>query len=401
MKKDNSNIMLKAAVLSVALVTMIEAGISPALPGIAKAFPKIDISVIQLAVNMPGLLVIPCSLLCGIIAKFISKKTLTIFALILFIITSCAPALVNNFTFLLVMRALSGASCGFLLTLSSALIPDFFRGKEQESMQGYKNAVGNFGGIITSCLGGILATINWQVTFWVFLIAIIPIILTTLFLPKSAQAQEIEGSSDTETDADISKSSNVLFMIFLCAGFFVYMVFYFGFYTNASFVIVQEHLGNAANAGFVFTLATTGGVISGLIFGKVSNIFKRFTGSLAVGLTAVCFLIFSTTSSITVYYLAGFLFGASFAMMMSNIFVVAASKVSKASTTMWFSVLSCVQGLGGFLSSLILMPIAKALGGTSIYRSVFMFSAVCLTIGCIITIAFSAVNAKSSKEIAA
>jgi MFS family permease len=391
--------MVKIAILSVALVTMIEAGVSPALPGIAKAFPKVDISVIQLVVNMPGLLVIPASLLCGIIAKFISKRTLTIVALLLFLITSCFPALVNNFIFLLIMRALSGASCGLLLTLSAALIPDFYQGKDQKSMQGYKNAVANLGGIITSLLGGILATISWQATFWVFLIAIIPIILTIFFLPGTKKDESKKDYSNRENVVNIGKGSYIRYMIILCIGFFIYMVFYFGFYTNASFVIVQEHMGNSVNAGFVFTIATIGGVVSGIVFGKVSDIFKKFTGALGVGFMAICFVIFGFTKSIVLYYITSFFFGISFAMILSFVFVVTANKVSKTSTTMWFSILSCIQGLGGFCSSFILVPISRAIGGVSLYRTTFIFSAVSLIIGFIFIFIYTLKNRKTTDKV--
>jgi MFS family permease len=262
-------------------------------------------------------------------------------------------------------------------------------------MQGYKNAVGNFGGIITSFFGGILATINWQITFWVFLIAVIPIVLTIFFLPRSEKNEEERKSLSHETVVCDFKSSYIPYMIILCIGFFLYMVFYFGFYTNASFVIVQEHMGNAANAGFVFTIATIGGVVSGIIFGKISDIFKRFTGALGIGLMAICFMIFSFTKSMTLYYITGFFFGISFAMILSFVFVIAASKVPKRSTTMWFSVLSCIQGLGGFSSSFILVPISRAIGGISLYRNIFIFSAVSLTIGFVIILIYTLKNTKT------
>ena len=64
----SSNMKLKAAVLSISLITILgSTAVSPALAGIKTAFPMYSDSMIQLVLTIPPLFIIPCCFLCNVL----------------------------------------------------------------------------------------------------------------------------------------------------------------------------------------------------------------------------------------------------------------------------------------------------------------------------------------------
>lgn len=389
-QQNSSKFMLKIAVISVALVIMIEGGVAPALPGMAKQFSDVNISLIQLVASIPGLLVIPASLLCGILGRFVNKKVLTLISLIVFLVTSISPVFLNNFMFILILRAFSGAACGFLYVLSASLITEYFTDiKEQNTLQGYKTGAANFGAIITSTVGGFLAVLDWHVIFWVFAIGFIPLILVIFCLPSKKPAYANTVEEKQHNDVIENQQPYILHAILGLIGFMLFIMLYFGFVANYSFIIEGDNLGNAAVSGFVYSVFTIGGVVGGILFSKLEKIFSKFTGVFFIAISAVCFWIFSSTHSLTLYFIFSFIFGIAFGVVNTLIYTSIAKRVPRSQTNLWFSLIVVFMGIGGFISSFVLPPIGKALGGASLYRTIFAFTAICFAIGMVIMLIYT------------
>ena len=83
-------------------------------------------------------------------------------ALILFLAGGVAPAFLNNFTTLLLSRAVFGIGIGLLSPLGNALVLGLFEGQERANMLGLGGVVMNLGGIAFQMLVGFLAAISWR-----------------------------------------------------------------------------------------------------------------------------------------------------------------------------------------------------------------------------------------------
>ena len=95
---------------------------STVLADIAKVFPNESPTFLQTILTVPSLMSIPISLLAGVLASYISKKTLVVFALVSEIIGGCIPLLAHSsVAVLLLSSALIGVGQGFLISISSAI----------------------------------------------------------------------------------------------------------------------------------------------------------------------------------------------------------------------------------------------------------------------------------------
>lgn len=166
--------MLKPTIISISMATvMAGAAISPALGLIAKAFPNASPTMIKLILTAPSIMIIPFSFLSSYLTFKITKRTIIMIGLLIYLIGGIGPQLVSTIEMILVLRLFLGAGVGLVMPLSMSLINDYFTGKERTKMMGYNSAFSNFGGIITMLLAGWLATFGWRTPFNVYFLGLI------------------------------------------------------------------------------------------------------------------------------------------------------------------------------------------------------------------------------------
>jgi len=179
------NKMLKPTIISISMATvMAGAAISPALGLIAQAFPEASPTMIKLILTAPSLIIIPFSFLSSYLTSKMTKRTIILIGLIIYLIGGVGPQFVSTIEVLIGLRMFLGAGVGLVMPLSMSLINDYFEGKERTKMMGYNSAFSNFGGIITMLLAGWLATFGWRTPFNVYFLGLVIFILIFFFLPK-------------------------------------------------------------------------------------------------------------------------------------------------------------------------------------------------------------------------
>ncbi len=92
---------------------------------------------------------------------------------------------------LLFFRGMMGIGVGFIIPLSTGLIADFYSGSDRTVMMGYSTAVNNLGGIIASIFQ-ISATVNWRLSFTVYAMALLVLLLTLKFLREPSVTVELK-----------------------------------------------------------------------------------------------------------------------------------------------------------------------------------------------------------------
>ena len=61
---------------------------------------------------------------------------------------------------------------------------------------GYSSAMNQMGGVIATLLSGLLANISWRVSFLVYLMGLISIVLCLFYLPNDKITQETQAKED-------------------------------------------------------------------------------------------------------------------------------------------------------------------------------------------------------------
>ena len=177
---------LVCAILSLSLLTvMAGAAVAPALGLIQEHFSNTDKGLVQMIVSMPALFIAGTNLLLfKPLCKRIKARTLLIIGLLLYVVFGCAAGLFDNIVLILICRALVGVGVGIIMPLSTGLLSFYFTRDKQAPLMGYSSALNMMGGVVATLIAGGLAMISWRMSFLVYLLGLISILLCLKWMPN-------------------------------------------------------------------------------------------------------------------------------------------------------------------------------------------------------------------------
>ncbi len=121
----------------------------------------------------------------GRLSDIIGRKTIFLFCIVLFLLTSALAGFSQSMFQLILFRALQGIAAGGLQPLSATIIADLFPPRERGRWQGLWGGVYALSAIIGPLLGGVLTdTLSWRWTFFVNLpVGLIALFVLIAFMP--------------------------------------------------------------------------------------------------------------------------------------------------------------------------------------------------------------------------
>lgn len=180
--KEHRRWRLMVSILSISLLTvMAGAAVAPALGIIREYFSDEPLTVVQLIISMPALFIAITNLFFGRLCRIFTAKKLTLIGLIMYVVFGCVAGLFSNIYLVLVCRALLGIGVGILMPLSTGLISYYFTKDKQDMLMGYSSAMNMMGGVIATLIAGLLAIVSWRLSFLVYLMGVLCIVLVMLF----------------------------------------------------------------------------------------------------------------------------------------------------------------------------------------------------------------------------
>ena len=194
---------LKVSILSLSLLTvMAGAAMAPALGVISEYFSDEKTLFVQMIISMPAVFIFLTSFVFPKLAAKFRARTLLMIGLAFYTIGGCVAGVFNSIWIVLLMRALVGVGVGIITPLSTGLLAFYFSPQEQEGLMGWSSAMNNMGGVIATLISGALATVSWRISFLVYLMGLISIVLCAAFMPndkiQSDEADERRGSAEPE-----------------------------------------------------------------------------------------------------------------------------------------------------------------------------------------------------------
>ena len=350
--------MLKPTIISISMaIVMAGAAISPALGLIAEAFPEASSTTIKLVLTAPSIMIIPFSFLSSYLTSKMTKRSIIMIGLFIYMIGGIGPQLVSNITLLMILRLILGAGVGLLMPLSMSLINDYFTGKERTKMMGYNSAFSNFGGIITMLLAGWLATFGWRVPFNVYFLGLGIFILIFFFLPKGDIQKPTKHEHKSRLPLAVNGYSLAMGGIMLA---------YYSVATNIALYLEQNQLGGATIAGTVVAFTTVGGMTTSLFLVQLELILKRFVIPVMLLSMGSAFLILSFTNSVPLVIISVCLVGFGQGSLFPIIVLKALDHVPLHQSDQAVALTSSCTFLGQFLSPIVLDGIGSLANHTDI-----------------------------------
>jgi MFS family permease len=361
---ENSKKTLAFGILSLSLLTiMAGAAVSPALADIQKSLNVASPTLVKMILTLPAVFIIPTSYIVGKYAGIISKKKLALLGVLIYVSAGCGAVFADGIYFLLATRAVLGVAVGIIMPLAASLIADFFEGEDRMRMMGYNAAFANFGGILATFSSGLLASINWRYSFFVYGLGIPVFFIALMFIRDKKR----EATGTAQPKKKLPKETYY-------AAFPVFLVF-LGFYTiptNIAAYLISKDLGGPPEAGYAMAMATGTAMLMGLFTVKIRNVLGRaFIPAIAFTMLLTHALLGFTSSILTVNLA---LISNGFTLSMSVAYVMhRATETSKGHNVGATSLVTVLIFLGQFFSPLVM----DFLGGIfGMYSPAFSFQAV-------------------------
>lgn len=167
------------AILSLSLVVNLPGlAISPMLGSLSKIFPGTGSLEQQLLTMLPNLLIIPCLLLSGWLARRKHKIGYVVASLVLYIACGVSYMLAATMAELIVISCLLGVTAGILIPFSTGLLADTFAGRYRMQQMGLQSGISNLSVVVATFAVGFLSHGNWHLPFIVYLMPVIPLALS-------------------------------------------------------------------------------------------------------------------------------------------------------------------------------------------------------------------------------
>lgn len=366
---------LAVSILSLSLLTvMAGAAVAPALEVIRAHFSDASRTSVQLIVSMPAVFIVITNLCFNRLAEKFGSKTLVMTGLVLYTAGGCCAGLFGSIGLVLLMRALVGVGVGMIMPLSTGLLTYYFPPEKREGLLGLASAANQLGGVIATLLAGLLAGISWRLSFMVYLMGLISIVLCLIFLPNDRIGGAAQPDEAPRGGVFRRNLTHIVAMFLLMSAFFVY---------PANFAIVTAAEGDIPMRLCAPVMAGLDLVafLGGLLFVWVKRVSGRFAALVAplMFLAGYCLLAFvgGTAGTLAGSALVGFANGVGIPYVIST---ASANEGRRAATTV-MPLLSASMYLAQFVSPFLLSAVAAFAGGAArlpYYLAVALSALLCL-----------------------
>lgn len=358
------------AILSISMITvMASAAVSPALANISNAFPDTDTNVIKTILTLPSLFIIPFSLFSSYLVNLFGNKKVLIGGIIIYIIGGIAPAFASTIPQLLFFRAILGCGCGLIMPISQSLIAINYKDSLRTKITGYSGAASYFMGVIASFFVGPVSSINWHYSFYIYLVAVLVLILNIIALP---------GDKPIKTEQKINNKQLSGKTWLLIIGLLLVNIAFYAVPSNVALFMKEQGIGTPQSAGTVISAFMITGFLAGLALSFIQKQLRGRSIIFGIMIMGIGYLLLSLAENLITTITGSAFVGFSFGVLFPSFLIQINHSCNKSQCIWALSVASCAQFLGQFLSPYVLQSIKNIIGFYSL-RIDFVILAFCLS----------------------
>ncbi|MDR3190012.1 MAG: MFS transporter [Lactobacillaceae bacterium] len=346
-----NNKRLAITILSLSILLMAAPTAALALPELSQTFMNKDVA--TAIMMMPSLGILLTVFIAAPFGRKIGDKQVILLGLMLALIAGLIPTIINDFWLISISRLLYGAGIGLFYPFAIALISQYFNGGTANKLMGFQNATQSiFNVLFTLGVTGLLP-FGWHATFWVYALAIIPIALVGLFLPKTQKQASAETAKNTVTP---ERFTWLKFVRSPAAALIGTLFFVFIFFMTAPIflsVFGMERKFSITQVGILMACQTMMSFVGGVSFGSLLSKFKAFVMPVAIFGMGMGFLILSVCQNFMWALVGVLLIGYAFPLVPAFVGTNINKGVSKHTSQILTSFMVVAMNLSGFLSPVI------------------------------------------------
>ncbi|MGE0294537.1 MAG: MFS transporter [Hyphomonadaceae bacterium] len=259
--------------------------IAPVLPRIVAAFPhdpNAEAKVL-LALSIPALVVAISAPFVGRVADTFGRKRVLLISLGLYLVSGVAPFFLDSLEHIILSRLGVGLAEAGIMTSSTALIGDYFKGPRREHWIVVQTAIASIASVMFAVISGALGEFGWRAPFLVYAM---PVIYIPLVLALIREPAQIETQHSAATRFPWSKVAALYAIGFPAAAlFFVVPI-------QTPFLLTEREMASPQLIGLTSALGGVAVTIGGFLFKVISKTALHKILGLAFGLIALGLTLF-------------------------------------------------------------------------------------------------------------
>lgn len=241
--------------------------IAPVLPRIAEHFAgTANVGVmVPIVLTLPALMIALFSPFAGWLSDRIGRKRLLVLAMLLYGICGPLPLLLNDLNVILLSRAGLGLAEAAIMTCCTALIGDYYDGRERVQLLSWQTIVTSLSATAFFMLGGLIGEHGWRVPFALYIVGLVFAPLMHLALSEPLRRASAVVQAQQPREFPLRSLSVICAMTILVAlGFFIVPV-------QTGFLL--EHIGidSPQRIGMAIGLGHSAVFLGALLFRRLSR----------------------------------------------------------------------------------------------------------------------------------
>jgi MFS family permease len=347
-KKINTS---TVAIMTVFFIAAGGSAVNPVIQHIIRDFPDVSVALIRLVSTLSSFTAMFVTLGFGaIIGKKIKYKTVSLIGIVCYVLGGVGPAFFNtNIYIILFFRGIFGIAIGCLACRNAYLLSTVEKARQARWI-GNGQVVQNAGAAILQFVAGVLADINWRYAFYPYFVAVIAFFVVATMMTEP----EVAGAAPAGTAAAAAGPApkgrlGTHFIIYVVIQFCT-MIHAMPVLTGMSTLVIARGLGNATTTGTILAVCQIGGLITGVIFGKFSELLKRFTMPASLFVQGLGIFLILVGGNVVLIGLGSVLSGIGTILIISVNLTWTGQSVSKSSIAFGTAIVTTLGQIGSFIS---------------------------------------------------
>lgn len=338
------------AILSISLtVNLPGLAVSPILAKLQEIFPHTSTLETQMLTSLPNLVIIPFILLSGKLAKGKAQTLILAIGLCVFAAAGILYFFAKSMIMLILLGCVVGVGCGLVIPLAASMIAVYFTGRRNVWALGLKSGTSNAAVIVATLFVGWVAAYNWHLSFLVYLVPVIPILLIPFMTPRyicshaqppiDMTAEAVHGSK-TPATRPLPAKGHKLALRLLAGVIALYIICtYATIAVSYSLPFAMDHYGFSSGAvGIATAMFFISATLAGFTLPFMIKGCKSWTILISIAISAAGLLLVSLFHSMWIYIVGIFMTGYGYGIVQPIIYDKTTSIApDKAHANLYFS----------------------------------------------------------------
>ena len=350
---------------SVGVSVLVTAVLGPSLPQMQAHFSELQNADYLTGLNMTiPMLVMACfCVFAGAISDRFGRKWVYVIAACSYAVIGTMPLYLDNIHHILLSRFALGFCEAFVMVIGVAMIGDLFKGNERNRLLALQTTVASFSAFALNNIGGVLGEISWRAPYITYGFGLILAISMAIFLwepDRRASANELPGDFNSQ-----QPEMKPFLIAFTCVAAIGIGFLFLSVPIHFGYLFANIGVTSSAQIGMAYGLNSLGVICGTLIFGFYLAhkwpVAKQFF--LGFALMALGFWGMSSATSLVSLTASGIIQGLGGGILLPAVVIWNMRLLPTKIRGLGTGALQSGMFLGQFLSSIILIWVARQLGG--------------------------------------